>query len=141
MAWVTVLTRWFELRVWVIRPEIGRFHACITILAISHSVSGNTLHPAHLTHTTARILNEEYLGLQLTDEFENVLIALVTELSIITYRSQIPILIAFTMLGYGCHTISRAVRTCPDDIWPTELLQNLSSSQSGNVDVQVDILE
>ena len=86
MARIAVMTWRFELRIWMIRPDVGRLHACVSILAVGNCVPRQTLHKVHLTHTASGILYEPKPRFKLSYEFKDVFVNLITEFRIIAHR-------------------------------------------------------
>ena len=106
MTGVPVIARGFELRIGMIGPYIGGFHAEIPVLAVrgcislheSSPLSGS--HELHLPHSSTGVLDEEILRLQLCDQIQHMIVGTVAELRILGYGSEgVPDLL--TMVGDG----------------------------------------
>ena len=72
----------------MIGPDIRRLHAGITVLAVGNGVPRQTLHPRHLAHAAARVLDKVESGTQLTNQVQHVLVDGIAELGILADRFQ-----------------------------------------------------
>ena len=68
VARVSVVAHRLEFGIWVIRPDVGRLHPRVAILAVCNGVARQISHPRHFPHAAARVLDEPVPRMQLTDK-------------------------------------------------------------------------
>jgi len=69
MALVTILARWYEVRVRMVGENVCPLLVWEAILAVGNHVLWNPLHIIHRTQPAYWILNKEVFGLQFTNQF------------------------------------------------------------------------
>lgn len=142
MARVSIVTGGLELRVGMIRPDVGRLHTCIAVLAIGDGVPGHALHPRHFSHSSTRILDEVILRVQFPNQVEYMLVYCVTELCVITDGFQIPSNgVLSAMLTDSCYAERCTIRGCQYHIRRSELFADIICGNGHNIGIQVDVIE
>jgi hypothetical protein len=132
----------------MVSPDIRRFHSPLIhrlvqlVLAVGYSVARETLHPHHFPHGITGILDEPVARVQLPNQFQNVLVYLVTEPCVITDGVEISRLgVLPSVSRNGCDRERRTIGACPDNVWSPKFGQNLLGGQCADIGIQVDILE
>ena len=139
---VAVMTGRQELWVGVVGPDVCGLHSIIAVLTVGDRISRKSLHPGHLPHTAARILDKPILRCKLPNKGENVRIHFIAELCVIADRVKISgFFILPSVMRYRRDAECGAVRRCPYNVGMSEAVDYLLCCQLGYVLIQRNVLE
>jgi hypothetical protein len=82
MASAAVLAHRPKVGAGVVRPNIGRLHAFVTVSAVCNRISRQSFHKAHFPQTAARVLYKPKRRAQFMYQPEHILVYAVAENSI-----------------------------------------------------------
>ena len=122
MAGVAVPARRQELRLRVVRPDVGGLAVGEAVLTVGYQVARYALHVVHLTQAAHRVLDEEEAGAERADDAERVAVHLVGPCGLLRLgfeRAGGGVLAA--VVADGGDAERGAVAACPDDVGPSEV--------------------
>lgn len=141
VAFIAAATYRFELRVWVVRPDVSRLHSMIPVLTVGDGVSREALHKVHFAEAAAWVLDEPESRLEFLDESDDVAVGCVALFGVVAdWLERVAVLAA--MVRYCCDTVCRAIWRCPDDVGDASAeFDDLLLPEAGDVCVECDVLE
>ena len=110
MAGIAVMAGRSELRIRVVRPDIGRFHPLFAILTVGYGISCHKpgslpiQHEIHLAKGSTGILDEEISGFQFLDQLKDMVVRIIAESGIISLWHQL-LSDLLPVMEYRCYGI------------------------------------